>query len=178
MCFLFSGAFWGMVLVLLGLSIIIKVVFHVHLPIVRIVFGLIIIYFGVRLIAGGFWPHRCCGGPDRVFFTESKITAATFTGREHSVVFGKSVVDATGPLGEKNRDFNVNTVFGQTDLRISSAVPTICRVNAAFSGAQFPDGNTIAFGDYTYKSKSYSEGVPCRTIKANVVFGGLRIIEE
>ena len=48
MCFLFGGVFWGIVLVLLGLSIIVRIVFNIHFPFFRILFALIIIYFGLK----------------------------------------------------------------------------------------------------------------------------------
>jgi predicted membrane protein len=184
MCFLFSGAFWGLLLVLLGISIIIRVMFHIHIPLFRIVVALILIYFGIRMLVGGFWP-RNCGGEWRgewrghTVFNESTVKASTFGGEEHNVVFGKSTVDATdSSLTDQNREFNLNTVFGQTDLRISAAVPTIVKATSAFGSAQFPDGNIITFGDYTYKTKSYAENAPHRKIKVSVVFGGLRVIEQ
>ena len=43
MGFLFSGVFWGGVLVLLGISIIIKVVFHIDIPVFRVVVALVLI---------------------------------------------------------------------------------------------------------------------------------------
>jgi predicted membrane protein len=180
MCFLFSGAFWGLLLVLLGISIIVRVMFHIHIPLFRIIVALIFIYFGIRMLVGGFWPRNCCGDwKGHAVFTESTVKTTSFGGEEHNVVFGKSTVDATdSSLTDQNREFNLNTVFGQTDLRISAAVPTIVKATAAFSSAQFPDGNVITFGDYTYKTKSYAENAPHRKIKASVVFGGLRIIEQ
>jgi hypothetical protein len=41
-----------------------------------------------------------------------------------------------------------------------------------------PDGTIISFGEYTYKTKSFSESAPALRIDATVVFGGLEITEK
>mgnify|MGYP003990967287 FL=1 len=52
MPFLFSGLFWGVMLVLFGASMILRAVFNLDIPIFRIIFALVIIYFGVKLLLG------------------------------------------------------------------------------------------------------------------------------
>ena len=56
MSFLSTAAFWGVIIVLIGLSIILREVFHVNIPFVRIIFGVLLIYWGVKIISNGFYP--------------------------------------------------------------------------------------------------------------------------
>jgi hypothetical protein len=47
---LMSGVFWGSVLILLGLSVIIEHVFHINIPVFKMVFACLLIYLGIRLL--------------------------------------------------------------------------------------------------------------------------------
>ena len=76
MGFLFSGIFWGVILILLGLAMIIKVVFNVSLPIFRIVFAIIFVYIGFKILVGGF------GGGIKT--------------EKNDVVFGETIIEAKG----------------------------------------------------------------------------------
>jgi len=51
MGFLFSGVFWGVVVVVLGLLLILKAM-GVNIPVGKIIFGILFIYIGISMI---FW---------------------------------------------------------------------------------------------------------------------------
>lgn len=112
MGFLFSGI-WGIVLILIGLSIILQLVFKINIPVFRIVIAFLLIYAGIRGLVGGNWFRH---DNDSVVFEERGLKPSG--GREYSVVFGKGVVEAVQPLPEKGDRFEVNTVFGSSVLRI------------------------------------------------------------
>lgn len=170
MGFLFSGVFWGVILILIGLSIILQMIFKIHIPVFRIVVAFLLIYAGIRVLVGGSWFQT---GQNSVIFEEKDLK--TGTGREYSVIFGKAAVDATQPLPDEGEKFEVNTVFGSSVLRISDDVPTRVKVDAVFAGATLPDGNTISFGTYNYVNNAYEKGKAHRFVDANVVFGSMRI---
>ena len=48
------GLFIGILIILLGLSIIINVIFHIHIPIFKILFGLFLIFIGLKIIFGSW----------------------------------------------------------------------------------------------------------------------------
>ncbi len=52
MGFLASGVFWGSVIILFGISIILNSVFGISIPVFKIVLALILIYFGISILAG------------------------------------------------------------------------------------------------------------------------------
>jgi hypothetical protein len=56
--FLSSGAFWGVVIVLVGVGLILREVFHIQFPFLRLLFGLLLIYWGVKIIYQGFTNPR------------------------------------------------------------------------------------------------------------------------
>jgi hypothetical protein len=174
--FLFSGLFWGIILILLGISIIIRIVFHVHVPIFRIVFALILIYLGIRVLTGGNW---LCSQGNRTIFGSSNISLASGNS-EYKVIFGSTVIDATSEAaGSGLERIFVKTVFGESKLIIASSVPTVVHANAAFGEARFPDGNSISFGESTYKNTAVKAGkAPVREIDAKVVFGSFVVVEK
>jgi predicted membrane protein len=195
MNFLASGAFWGILLIIFGLSIIINKVLHIHIPVFRIMMALIFVYIGFKILLGGFGKS----GNDTVF-SESTVHAEG-EHNEYNIIFGKANIDLshadlTTKKGEinmifgggdidarninikdKNAVIEVSAIFGGGNLQISENTPLKIKVESAFGGAKLPDGNTTAFGTYIYKTPSFDPDKPHLYIKANVVFGGLEIIK-
>jgi hypothetical protein len=176
MDFLFSGLFWGIILILLGASIIIRIFFHIHIPIVRIVFALILIYLGIRVLVGGNW---LCYQGNRTCFGSSTISLASGN-NEYKVIFGSTAIDATAEVtGSAPERTQIKTVFGESKLTIASSIPTVVHVNAAFGEARLPDGNSLSFGETTYKNAAAKAGKPLlREIDAKVVFGSFVVVEK
>jgi hypothetical protein len=174
--FLFSGLFWGIILILFGVSIIVRIVFHVHVPIVRIVFALILIYLGIRVLVGGNW---LCRQGNRTVFGSSTMSIASGD-NEYKIIFGTAAIDATAEVtGGAPERISIKTVFGRSKATISKAVPTVVRVSAAFGEARLPDGSSVSFGETTYKNALAREGkTPMREIDAQVVFGGFAVLEK
>jgi predicted membrane protein len=172
MGFIFSGVFWGVIIVILGLSIIVNVLFGVRIPIVRILFAIFLIWLGITLLTGGsFWSKN----KHAAIFEEKKIDTISPSGK-YDIVFGKGVIDLSNiVLKDEVYKVEVNTVFGSGTIEISKEMPAKVVVNSVFAGASMPDGNTIAFGQYTYKSDSLKDNKNYLLVNASVVFGGLQI---
>ena len=175
MGFIFSGVFWGIIIVIIGLSIILNVIFGVHIPLFRIVFALFLIWLGITLLTGGsFWSKD----KNKAIFEEKRIDAIKKASK-YDVVFGKGVIDLSNIiLEDKVFKVEINTVFASNTIEIDPKMPAKIIVNSVFAGARMPDGNTIAFGQYTYKSDSLKEDTSYLQVQANVVFGGLQIINK
>lgn len=175
MGFIFSEIFWGAIIVLFGLSILVNVIFHINIPIFRIFIGFIIIYFGIKVIVGGQWSNEC---KKRTQWKEVKSTHMNYQQNEYNTLFGKGVIDLkTIPMGTETYNLSLNTIFAETTLKLDPAKPVKISTSAAFAGARFPDGNLISFGDYVYKSPNFKEDQPYIFIKSSVVFGKLDIVE-
>jgi len=176
MGFFFSGIVWGIFFIFLGISIVLKHVFNIDIPIIPIFFAFFLIYLGVNIILGGFHKNPSCG--QSVVFGQGKM-AFTAKGGKYDVVFSKGDIDLTGiEVKDKDVSLETNTVFGSSVVKIKSSVPTLVRATAAFGSARLPDGNTAAFGEYVYKNKSYKEGQPSLNLRLTSVFSDVRIVEE
>jgi predicted membrane protein len=184
MGFLFSGIFWGVILILLGISVIINIVFHVHVPFFRIVLALILIYAGVRVLIGGHWGSgRCCSLKTASTVVFSDAVFEKQTGDEYTIAFGKGTMDAgaifSGDTGRKT--IRLNTIFGHSMVSIPKTLTVLVRVNSAFSGVRLPDGSLSTFGQTVYKNEAARTATDPNTIKnieLSVVFGGCEVKER
>ena len=175
MSFFSSAVFWGVIIILIGLSIILREVFHVHFPLLGVFFGLLLIYWGVKVIVGGFnrgW------GSNNVVFSESKIEDNEGK-REYNVVFGSTSVDLFKmqiPTSDQRMEMNV--VFGSGKLIINDSIPMRIEMNTVFGSIQAPDRNKGGFGTTHYTTSAYKEGQPSVQLETNAVFGSIQIVSK
>lgn len=170
MSFIFSGTFIGLLIVLFGISIILKEVFHISFPIFRLLFGLLIIYFGVRVIAGGFNSNTSTQtfGNARMDYHPNQ--------REYNVIFGNGVVDlSTMANVAGNRNIEVNVIFGNGVLKINENVPTMIELSTAFGQAGTNDRSANGFGETIYTTPGFDQNKPHLYVKASAVFGKLTV---
>ncbi|MDA3813241.1 MAG: LiaF-related protein [Candidatus Cloacimonetes bacterium] len=175
MPFLFSGLFWGVMLVLFGISMILRAVFNLDIPIFRIVFALVIIYFGVKLLVG-----RQAFKGDRNFsmFRSSNVTMSE-SGGEYNVIFGQSNIDLSNiDISESSQKVEVNIVFGSGNLLIDPQKPMKISVSTVFADCKLPKRNINFFGDSNFKTPGYVEGENYLKLDIDVVFGNAVIMEK
>ncbi len=171
MSFVFSGLFWGAIVVLIGLTIILNGVLGIRIPIVRIVFGLLLIYWGISLLLG-LSVRRTSGA---TIMSDSRVMSTEATGKQ-DVVFGKSTIDLTGvQLKPGANHYEVNTIFGASTIRLNPAIPAKVKVTSVFGGVRLPDGANIAFGENTWLSPAFKADSAYLYVKAAVVFGATEV---
>lgn len=171
MGFIFSGLFWGIVIILIGVSIIVKVLFHVEIPVVRIILGLVLIYFGLRIMVGG---GSSSTGSDTVF-GERTIEVRT-PQKKYATVFGKSILDLSKmEFSEKDMKIKIDTVFGETTVLLGREYKVQIKGDAVFARSAFPDGMQANFGSHKYSDEASASSAASNslTIKSDVVFGNL-----
>lgn len=176
---LFSGIFWGIVVILFGVSIIVNAVFNVHIPFFRVLIAVFFIYIGIMVLSGGF---RFSGKTDQntVLFSEGTMQYdGDGKNREFNVIFGKGTTQFSGAsLSNITNPVKVNAIFGEAIVEIDPSMPVIIRVNAAFGAAYLPDQTVTSFGEYIYKTPSYGKDKKSLEINASVVFGAIRFVEK
>ena len=169
--------FWGLLLVVLGLSLIIRIVFNIDFPIFKVFIAFILIFFGIRILFGSFGPRiHFHGGTDKdIIFGEKNFSNFEENG-EYSTVFGKSSFDFRGyDLKGETRRLKISTVFGGTEIKLDKELPVRIRMESAFAGADLPNGNAAVFGSTRYESPTYNPGAPYLDLKLDVVFGGVTV---
>jgi len=172
-----AGIIGGIILILLGLSLVVKIVFNIDFPVFKLLLALFFIYFGLRIMLGGsFKLFHDVGDDQSIIFGERTITKLE-DGREYNVIFGSARFDLREfsiPDSQKI-SVKVNTVFGGTQILLKSGLKFRLNATTAFGGTKAPDGNSSAFGDIKYDSDSLKGEKPVLEIESNTVFGGLEV---
>ena len=171
-----AGIFWGILLILVGLGIVIRVVFNIHFPIVKFVIAFFFIFIGIKIIFGNFghWHGKIDG--NTTIFSESRVDGMDESFKEYNVIFGNSIIDLRNiDLSKESKEININTVFAGTVIKINRDTPIRIKADAAFGSAELPNGNSSVFGTSRYESDTFSKDTNYIYIKADVVFGGLQI---
>lgn len=175
--------FWGIVFIVVGIVLVINYAMGIHLPIFKILFGVLLIYWGLSMIFGSVrwnfsFSRQTRATENEALFSNSKFTLKTEKElNEYNVVFGSGTLDLSLveiPLGTK---IEINTVFGETHLLIKKNLPIKVVSSTAFGKTKLPDRNFNAFGEFTYLTPGIKLDEAQLIVEANTVFGKL-IIEE
>lgn len=167
--------FWGLLLVILGASLIFRIVFNIDFPIFKILIAFLLIFFGLKMLFGSFKTPSFETKESDIVFGEKRFSNPE-TNRDYSVVFGKGTYDFRDIdlKGEKQK-VKISTVFGASIIKINKDLPTKIKVESAFAGTELPNGNSAVFGSSTYTSPDFDPEKPHLEIKLEVVFGGCEI---
>ena len=171
------GLFAGVLIILLGLGIIVNVIFHIHIPIFKVLVGLILIFLGLKIIFGSWisFPNFQSNSGNAIF-QERTYRGLPRDSMEYNTVFGKSVVDLRNiELKEKVTRIKVSVVFGGAEVILSEATPVRIKADAVFGGVQLPENVSGAFGTSTYQSKNFDENQNYLVIEGTSVFGEIVI---
>jgi predicted membrane protein len=169
--------FWGIVLILIGLSILIKIIFNIDFSIMRILVAFLFVYLGIKILVGKDFSlfHNSKNG-NNVLFSERTFKEVV-DGKEYNVVFGAGKFDLSDLVIPDSQIVRVklNTTFGGSLVIINPRVPFRIDSNTAFGGTKMPNGNTTAFGSLNYENDTAKASKPKLIIETNTVFGGLQV---
>jgi len=170
---LVDGIFWGVVLIALGVWFLVRHYVPVHVPVIRIIIAVLLVYVGIRvLVHGPFIEDR-----NTMVFGQSTMRFDPDHGRDYNVIFSTGAVDlSTVSVSGSSVHAQVNVVFGNATLRLNPAVPARVSMSSAFGTVEAPGGRSVAFGDTVYTTESYKEGAPALDVRATAVFGRLVIV--
>jgi hypothetical protein len=98
------------------------------------------------------------------------------TRKDYTILFGSGTMDLTNVSVAKTRSIEVNGIFSESVIRIGKDVNFMIKADAAFASFSGPGSNTVSFGNQNYQPPWFDPGKPYLNIKANVVFGSMRVI--
>jgi predicted membrane protein len=173
-----AGLFWGAFLLLLGIALVIKVVFNIDFPVFKVLIGIFLVLLGIRMIIGRTIISPDHFKPEETIFGE-RVYDNPESGKEYSVIFAKGVYDFTNvDLSRGSYNTKISTVFGGAQVIVPKDKPVRVKADAVFAGAELPDGNTAVFGSSVYENDLWSSESSGISIKVDVVFGGVQVIER
>lgn len=167
-----SGLFWGVILILIGGSLLLKVIFNINFPVLRVLFGVLLIYWGIRFITGISFKKDTS---NTISFGEGKINYSKEQ-KEYNIIFGKAMIDLRDISGADTLNkAEINVIFGSADILVDETKPLTIQASSVFGVISFPDQTVINFGQRVYKPAGLSETITYPEVKVNAVFASTRI---
>jgi predicted membrane protein len=106
MDFVFSNMFWGILIILIGLSIFLKGL-NIQLPLVKVFIAIVIIMFGVKLLIGGKASIKV----NKHHYRHDSSVYYSGQSKEYTMVFASGTIDLSD-LPIEAEEFEVTVVFG------------------------------------------------------------------
>ncbi len=167
MGFLTSGLFWGLILVLIGLSIITKILFNFEIPIFEVVVGLLLIYIGLQVLFGNSFRFS-----RRLFKSKHSSGFVKSEGNEYNIIFGSSTIDLSDRKVTDNKSkISINVVFGQALIWIDADMEVVINTDTVFGETILPDRKASFFSD----DKIQYGSDPALIIDIDNVFGSVTV---
>src|SRR5437016_4641935 len=115
---IFREAYWGALIILAGVLLIVRNVFKLDIPVMGIIFPIFIITLGISLLLGWRGPER---QGKTILFSEADFD--NVTAEDHySVVFGKGSYDLRNlKPADKDIPVDISCAFGSAELLINPA---------------------------------------------------------
>ena len=172
------GIFWGVILIVLGISILFKVLFGISM--FRVIIAVLFILVGVRMLIGRpAWTKKGAQIDDNtIMFGERVVQVDNLENTEYNTIFGKSVYDLRNLQDFNNLPEKVefNAIFGQSEIYLPKNLYVKIKADAVFASVVMPNGNTAAFSTSNFESKpdSVLNNEPLQ-LEAHAVFGNITI---
>ena len=167
-----SSLFWGTILIIWGISILIKALFGIDIPVLSTLLALGLLYLGFSLLTG----NTACTVKRGGYTTHTNYSHYQESGfHKETIVFGEKTIDFTNmsPNQDTATQEYVITMASAT-FKINPAIPTSINVQTVMGRAQFPNNTEISVGSYHYTNSTEK---PVLHIKATVVMGSLIVVE-
>lgn len=167
--------FWGLLLILIGLNIILRIVFNLNFPLLKIIIAFAFIYIGLKILLGGSGIFTSSKNKNDVFFKEQKYSVLS-DNNDYNVVFGKGIFDFRNiTVSEAKRNIKISTIFGASLIKLNNSIPVRIKVDAAFAGVKLPNGNSAVFGNTYFESPGLDIREPYLDIKVEAVFSAVEV---
>jgi len=166
-----TGVFWGIIIILFGINILLKTIFNINIPFFRILVGILIILFGISFILGSkasIKNHTSVF--NSVKFDTSEIKS------NYETIFGNSIIDLSklSDVNELKKTIKINNVFSNTIIYVSPEINLNIKGSSVFGMISFPDLNNIYFGSTSKIIDKNSDNI--LNIDIDNVFGRVSIL--
>lgn len=179
-----KSMFWGVAIIVVGLCVLVGAIFGIHIPIFKILFGLFLVYMGIKIIFGSFAWDFSMRAEKRSSDHEAVFSQSQFdypnskSSKEYVTVFGTSRLDLTKTANLQGVELETVTVFGESEILVKKGTQMRVESNTVFAKSELPGKNISAFGQFHYSTPGLKEADPALSLKVTVVFGSLKIVEQ
>ena len=172
MRFLSSGIFWGFIVILFGVGILLKSVFHINIPFFKIFVGIVVILFGISIIFDAVKFKKI-----EAVFGDYNFNSGTIE-KEYNIVFSKAAMDISNfDFSNYNGEFiKINSVFSSSEIYLSRDFQYEIRAESSFGTVRLPNGESVSFGNIARLENAENSGLKRINLHVSSVFGETKIL--
>lgn len=170
----FHGLFWGIALIILGIGLMARFMYQIHFPWFRIVIAFLFIYAGLWLILR---PKFEVSNNSLLLFSNGKMNFSE-NQKDYTILFSSGTLDIRNVQLSRTQNMEVNGIFSESIIRVGRDVNFMINADAAFASFTGPAGSSVSFGSQYYQPSWFDSEKPYLKIKANVVFGNMRVVVD
>jgi predicted membrane protein len=166
-----TAIFWGIVIALIGISIIMKEVFQVSFPFFRILIGVFLLWLGVKVMFGIRFKNT-----EHSIAFENRTLKYDKAHNEYQTVFGNATFDFTDVVvTDQTVKVEVKAIFSGGTVVVNTLTPVELKMSTAFGQVQSPGNSANGFGNNSWVSPGCDLSKPHLVIEASAVFGRLEL---
>jgi hypothetical protein len=166
-----NSMMWGILLIILGLSLIVKTVFGISIPFIRMALGGLFVYAGITLITG---MSSYSNKQTRTVMFKQETVHAQKQYKSYNILFGNGIIDLSRVAPKQLTKIEINVLFGLGVVKLSAHTATKIIAESFLGGLQLPDESVINWGKKQY-TFSGTNARPLLEIHAKAIFGNLII---
>lgn len=169
----FGNFFWGMLIILFGVSIFLKG-FGLNLPLAKVFIAIMIIMFGIKLLIGGKTHYKRSTNHNyrgsSMHFSSNR--------KEYTMVFSSGTIDLSD-LPADAKDLEITVVFGSAIVLLPSDLRFDINASSVFGATVLPQKGQYGFGESNQIINPDSDGREIE-IESTAVFGRMeyQIVER
>lgn len=170
---------WGTIIILIGISVLLGAIFGINVPILKILFGMFLLYLGLKVIFGSFsWNfevEKRSSDHEAVFSKSQFQYPNSKQSKEYVTVFGSSELDLS--KADTLSELESVTVFGESTIYVKKGQALKVESNTVMGKSELPGKNISAMGKFQYQTPDLKSDDKVLNLTLTVVFGSLRVVE-
>lgn len=176
--------FWGLFFLIIGALMILQHTFRVDLPVLKILFGCLLVYWGLSVIFGsfglqirGFKAEKIETDTD-IIFSKGDFKFRDATGaashQKFNSVFSTSFLDLSDMTPEEmQKPIAINNAFGKLIIKTRAGIPIKADINIGFGTIIIRGQKQGSLGEVNYQSENYQPGQPALLLEIDCGFGSV-----
>ena len=166
-----SGIFWGIFIIAFGVVMIIKHLFSLDIPVVKIMFGVFLILLGFSVLFAR--PKFMIHSDDHTVVFSNKGLTFHENEDEYVSVFSNAELDMTSIDKVIDETIEINSVFSEMTVLLNKETKVNLRSDAVFGSVTKPDAEIVK-----EVPDSVETTIPTINIKATAVFGKITFVRK
>lgn len=153
-----KSMFWGLLLLSLGLLMLVQYIFKLDLPLLKILFGISLVYLGIKMVFSSFGREdvfremKTVSTDSEAIFSDSEFQYQKSDGEsknsKFTTAFGSSTLDLTDVKpGDKHEPISIQNAFGRTVIKTNPESPLDIKSGLAFGTIEIRGRSQSFFGE-------------------------------